>query len=418
MEWTMKKTLIAASALTGALVLAGCGGGGATGSSNAGGVSTEYGADQAAWAEAFADVDPIELRTQSSAAKDSASGADWQGFLDAITEYSDGKITFDVGYSNAYADAAEADAALADGRLDLGQVITQYQPEEFPASNELIAATVNSEFSPVVGNVSSNVWPNQVGFASEEITAEFEEKDLKLLLPYYNTGAGSLFCGEPRATADEINGAVVGASGAKQTEQLQALGASPTSMAFTEFYESLQRGAIDCVQTTPGAVLVSGITEVAPHAVIDPEHAFIAGSSSVAMSGATWDSLPLPAQQLISDMTLEFVYGNIDKNWDHYSTLVEEAGAAGGGVTSLDEDAHAGMQEATEAINAELPEDLASSSQEAADHWKTTVEGADLEPVESFDDLDGWLNDENRDSVRAFIESTVQQEIFAEQRPE
>lgn len=414
----MKKTLYSACALAGALVLAGCGGGASAGSSNAGGVSTDYGADQAAWAEAFADVDPIEIRTQSSAAKDSVSGADWQSFLDAITENSGEKITFDVGYSNAYADATEADAALADGRLDLAQVITQYQPEEFPASNELIAATVNSEFSPVVGNVASNVWPNQVGFESAEINAEFEDKDLKLLLPYYNTGAGSLFCAEPHTTADEVRGAVVGASGAKQTEQLQALGASPTSMAFTEFYESLQRGAIDCVQTTPGAVLVSGITEVAPHAVIDPEHAFIAGSSSIAMSAATWESLPLPAQQLISDMTLEFVYGNIAKNWDHYNTLVEEAGAAGGGVTPFDDDAHAAMQEATEEINSDLPEELATSSQNAAEHWKAMVEDADLEPVESFDELDSWLVEDNLNAVRGFIESTVQQEIFAGQRPE
>lgn len=414
----MKKTLFTACALTGALVFAGCGGGASAGSSHAGGASTEYGAEQSTWAEAFSDVDPIEIRTQSSAAKDSASGADWQAFLDAVTEYSDGKITFDVGYSNAYADAEEADAALADGRLDLAQVITQYQPEEFPASNELIAATVNSEFTPVVGNIASNVWPNQVGFDSEEIVAEFEEKDLKMLLPYYNTGAGSLFCAEPHNASNEVQGAVVGASGSKQTAQLQSIGASPTSMAFTEFYESLQRGAIDCVQTTPGAVLVSGITEVAPHAVIDPEHSFIAGSSSIAMSAATWESLPLPAQQLISDMMLEFMYGNIAKNWDHYSTLVQEASAAGGGVTPFDDDVHSAMEQSTEAINGELPEALATSSQEAVDHWRTTVEGAELDPVESFDDLNGWLTDEHQDAVRDLIESTVQQEIFAEQRPE
>jgi len=294
----------------------------------------------------------------------------------------------------------------------------QYQPEEFPASNELLNSTVHSQFSPVVGNIASNIWPSQVGFESEEIIAEFEEKDLKLLVPYYNTGAGSLFCTEPRSTADDISGAVVGASGAAQTVQLQAIGASPTSMTFGEFYESLQRGAIDCVQTTPGAVLVSGITEVAPHAVIDPEHAFVAGSASVAMSNAAWESLPLPAQQLISDKVLEFVLGNIELNWNHYRNLVEEATEAGGGVNPFAEDVYPALEESTAALSSELPEDLDTLAQDTAEHWHATVEAAEFDSVESFDALDEWMTDDNLDAVRAFIESTVHQEIFADQRPQ
>ena len=115
-------------------MLAGCAESSSATGSGEGGEGLAYGATKEDYIAAFADIDPIVLHTQSPAPKGSPTGLPVEKYLDTVTEWSGGKITFDVAYSNAVAPPAEIDNALVDGRLDLGHIIPQYEPAEYPAS--------------------------------------------------------------------------------------------------------------------------------------------------------------------------------------------------------------------------------------------------------------------------------------------
>ncbi len=79
-----------------------------------------------------------------------------------MEEWSDGKITFDIAYSDAIAKSTEIDNAIVDGRLDIGQVLAVYEPKEFPATSALLDASVLSDQSVVTGVLQSNAWPADV----------------------------------------------------------------------------------------------------------------------------------------------------------------------------------------------------------------------------------------------------------------
>lgn len=379
-----------------------------------------FGASQEEWQEAFADVEPVEIRTQSSGAKGAASTIDWENFLASITEYSDGKITFDVGYANAYAPATEAIDALSDGRLDLAQVIPQYFPADLPVSAALVNSAIISNASPIYGTISSNVWPLAAGFGSDQVT-EFEDLGMKLLIPYYNTGAGALICAEDYSSANDLKGAVVAASGAYQSKQVGALGASPTSMPFTEFYESLQRGAVSCAQTTGNAAMVAGLPEVAPHVVIDPEASFIPGAAAVAFGDDAWQDLDILVQQLIWERTADFVSGNITNVIGGYQRLNDQVTERGGSIHPFAADARAKLED----IRPTLLEDVATATSDtfvedakaAAEKWQKVVSDAGLDADVAYGELQEWLDDGNAEKIADFIAETVYTEIYEPLRP-
>ncbi|MBP1327309.1 TRAP-type C4-dicarboxylate transport system substrate-binding protein [Leucobacter exalbidus] len=379
-----------------------------------------FGASKDDWKAAFADVDSIELRTQSSSAKGAASGKDFEDFVAEIEEWSDGKITFDLGYSSAYASPLEGIDALNDGRLDIAHVIPQYFAEELPLAASLVNMNVISNASPIYGAVSSNVWPLQAGFESEELMAESEELGMVPLAPYWNTGAGALICSAERNNLKELKGAVVAASGALQQEQVSAVGSSPTSMPFTEFYEALQRGAADCVQTTGTSALAVSIPEVAPHVVIDPEASFIAGASMLNFSKATWDALPLVAQQLIWDRTSTFVAGNITKVIGNYQLLNDAVTASGGSIEEFDADAVTAMNDTKPAILSTVAEtageDFVSNAETLQSDWLQKTADAGFDVDVKYADIQIWLDD-NQDSLNEFIQADVAEAVYKPYRP-
>lgn len=415
-KWT--RMIVAGSSATLMLGLAACSSGG--GSANGGGDPVEYGASADEWAAAFEDVDEIEIRTQSSAPKGSPSGADWEAFMAEVTEASGGKITFDVGYANAYAPPTEAFMALTDGRLDLAQLVPQYAAQDFPITNALVGAGVLSDQSIIEGTVSGNVWPLAAAFETG-VDDEFSDYGIHMLVPYYNTGAGALFCRDQVTGLDDLKGLVVAASGAIQSEQLKALGATTTSITYPEFYESLQRGAVDCAQTTATAGLLASLDEVAPHVVIDDE-GFVPGAGAIGFSEDVWSDLPLPAQQLIWDKLATFVGSNPEKVWGNYSALAGRVAEHDGSIASFDDDAREALASARESIWADIVDeqgdDFGTNVEAAVEKWQKAVTKAGLTNDVDFSGIGEWAQGDGPQKAHDFIVDTVFPDIYVPHRPE
>src|SRR5690606_1686840 len=117
--------------------------------SQSGGDGVAFGASKEDHQAAFADIDPIELYTQSPAVKGPPVGKNFEDYFAAVEEWSDGKITFDISWANATAAPTEVDDALADGRLDVGSVMAGYEPDIYPTYSALSDTSYMGNGSPM-----------------------------------------------------------------------------------------------------------------------------------------------------------------------------------------------------------------------------------------------------------------------------
>jgi TRAP-type C4-dicarboxylate transport system substrate-binding protein len=418
------RTRVAALGVLGALTLTACaesaGGAGSGGT----GEGVEPGASKEDYLAAFENVDPIELITQSPAPKGAVTGKNVESYLDAVTEWSGGKITFDVSYANAVAPPTEVDDALLDGRLDLGQVLPLYEPSDYPANAALVEATFVSDQSAVAGTLQSNAWPNEVAFRTPEILAEYEDQGIKLMVPQYNSGVNVLFCREPKRDLAATNGMQAASGGQAQSAEITALGGSPVSVAYPELFESLQRGVVDCTVSSLTVGVLGGFVETAPHITIDPSAGFAMAPGGMAISQTAWDALPLVAQQLMWDRLDVFLSSNIvDKIWPNTVDAVKQAKAADGSIGAFEPDAQRAINDANDSMLRELSErDAVGDSaafvdnvEGAARRWLAAVDELGITGDVPYDEFDTWYTADKVD-VDAYVKK-VYEDVFLEYRP-
>ncbi|MCR1786268.1 TRAP transporter substrate-binding protein DctP [Nocardioides carbamazepini] len=374
--------------------------------------------------EAFDDVSEITLLTQTPAPKGSVTGLPMERYFEAVEEWSGGKIKFDVSYSNAVAEPGEADDALTDGRLDIASVLPIYDPSEYPANAALIEAGFISDQSAIDGVLASNAWPNQVAFETDEIMQEFDDHGMVPMVPIYNSGANALFCSQARTSLGDIKGTSVGSGGQAQSAQVEALGGSPSSIPYTELYESLQRGVVDCTVASPTVAVLGGFLEAAPFVTIDPQAGFGLAPGALAFSKTTWDGLPLVAQQLLWDRLDIFVGSNVDdKIFVNNAQMADDVAKFKGGIQAFDEDARAKLQEKNEELLANLAKTEAvadgaafvQAMQDANDEWNATVAEYGFEDV-GYAEFGAWFA-QNKDSIDLTEYTAAVMEILSEHRP-
>lgn len=409
-----------ASVTAGATVLTACAESAGTGGQG-GGDGVEYGASIEEYQEAFESVDPIVIYTQSPAAKGASGGQHIENYARAVSEWSDGKITFDIVYSNGVASPTEADNAVQDGRLDMAQVMGAYEPQEYPATFALNNASVLSDNSVIVGSLSSNAWPVDVAFSTPEFMSEYEEHGLKLLMPSYNSGSIALICAQARNDLAELKGQSIASGSATLGTQVAALAGNPVSIGYTEYYESLQRGVAACAATTLTAGMIAGIMEVAPHVVIDPEAGFVNTSGALAMNADVWEELPVVAQQLMWDRLDVFIEGSMNKIWEGTVDASATIAQFNGSAEPFAADARGALITKNEAIVDDLAEtapgggEFVSRARDASEKWKATVADLGYENAVDYAGFAEWYSPEKLDTA-AFVDALFA-EVLLEHRP-
>lgn len=411
-----------ALAAAGVIALTGCAetGGGNSGS----GEGLPYGATKEEFQAAFADIDRITLHTQSPGAAGSTAGAFLENYLKSVEEWSGGKIEFDIAYSDAIAKAAQIDDAVRDGRLDIGQVVAIYEPKEYPATAALLDTSVLSDQSVVTGALQSNAWAPELAFATPEIVAEFEDKDMKLMFPAYNAGVNALFCTDKRTTSAEIKGANISVGNTAGTQQVKSIGGNATSVAYTELYEALQRGVVDCSMSSPAVGILGGFIEAAHEVVIDPDAGLAVPTGNMVVNQEVWNKLPLVARQLLWDRMKIFISGSIeDKIWPITVEAVEEIRAAGGSVQAFDPELRTKLQETNKSILDALAKNstfedgaqFAANAEELADKWSTIVAELGYTNESDYNGFADWYSPGKID-IGPFVDKLFE-EVFLPNRP-
>lgn len=417
------KLAAAVAALSMAATLAACAEDGA-GGGGGGGESVEFGASKETYVKALENLDPVTLVMQSTAPKGAATGRRFEEYAAAVDEWSGGKIKMDIAYANSIAPQDQVDDAIADSRLDVGSVMASLEPDKFPAMDTLMGLTFLGRQGPVNAVLDFHGAMAGAAFSSEEITQEYEDKGLKLLLPIFSSGPTVIACSKPITGENALKGRIVATQSRVQVEQAKALGMSTATANYTEVYEAIERGVVDCVMTTLATASLSGFIEAAPYFAVDYKVGFGNAGGAITISQDRWDELPLAAQQLLFDRIDVVLEANIRGIWANMTNSLAEIKKAGGSITVLDETDVATLQGANDELLAKAEKsttvgdgkEFVSNLQTGIAEWETAVDGLEQETDVAYDQfLDAF--DPDGFDMKPYLDLVWEKDFLA-QRPE
>ncbi|MGM7672202.1 TRAP transporter substrate-binding protein DctP [Microbacterium sp. A93] len=393
--------IAAATGIVAALVLSGCSRADTVGS-QVEGDSVPWGASAEDYQAALAEMEPVTLTFQTitpSAA--SITGPNYLAFAEMVEEYSGGKISLDIAWANSIINnSVGVDAGIADGRIDLAEFWPQYNPTEYPVNNLMTSASVVRQAGIIPGYTSSMAAFDEAALATPELVEEFESQGITPIIAFSADGPAALFCTEPITTLDDLAGKQVRSGSVIHTRQLEALGATPVSLAHGEIYEALQRGMLDCSLSPHVTALGTGMLEVAPFVSHLTTSAFASMPTNL-YAGPKFKSLPEAAQQLISEAAIHKSDDSISKTLSIISKdAAELSAAAGGAYLAFAPEVDERMNE----VNAELLAEVEDSPlldgtaflelvREESESWNATVKGKGYVDDGPVEDIADWYTE-------------------------
>lgn len=402
-----------------ALLLAGCGGSvGDTSGAADQGVGVEPGASKEEYAEALADMEPVELTFQAASSASGGNADRDRAFAEAIEEWSDGKISVEVLFGYPIAAPSEVASALQDGRLDLGYEIPQYAPSEYPAISELVNLQSSGGSGTAVSDFANVAATADVAWNTPEIHREYEAMGVTPLVPVEAEFSHVAMCTTQADSAEDLNGAVISAGAPDLLQMIDSIGASGTSLPYTELYEGLQRGVIDCAVNGLKVGMATGVSEVAPH-IVAPQDGSLGRSTAALLAGGQWDDLPLAAQQLIYDQLEVYINGQFEVSTRDYVDAMEDFS---GGFHTVDDETEESLDATVEALRADVESSgaldgaqLIADYDAAQEKWTQVVEELGYEDSGNWADFAENLDGESVDFMP--LAERMMEDIYLEHRP-
>ena len=348
-RYPARRRRMAVAAVATAMVLAGCAESAASGGGS--GESVEFGASPEEFEAALADMEPVTLTIPAFGPKGAShSAAPSEAYAERVTEYSGGKITVNVEYS---ASIVESGDAIADGRYSMGLSLPSAEPDRYAANNDLTAIAFGGPRTSVVGTMTTVAALTETSVNSEEMMSELEENGLVPIAPSTRAIATTgIACKKPLSSKADFEGAQVRPGSQGQVPILQALGATPVAVSYSEQYEALQRGVIDCVVIALSPLDASGSVEVAHNYVLpqgDEGVGFAGGPAAFVVNPQVWENLPLAGRQLLFDSFGIFLQTSLEGDLATDAAVSSKMQDLGGTVTSFDTTATDAIRSANEA---------------------------------------------------------------------
>ena len=225
---------------------------------------------------------PIVIKFSHVVAPDTPKGKGALKFKELAEQYTEGKVQIEV-YPNSqlYKDKEELEA------LQLGAV-------------HMLAPSL-AKFGPL-GVQQFELYDLPMLFSSDEDLAKITQGEVgrhlfTLLEPkgikglaYWDNGFKIMTANSPLREPDDFLGLKMRIQSSKILEaQMQALGAVPQVMAFSEVYQAMQTGVVDGSENTPSNIYTQKMHEVQKHATLS-NHGYI--GYAVIVNKTFWDSLP------------------------------------------------------------------------------------------------------------------------------
>ncbi|WP_404434330.1 hypothetical protein LG299_06955 [Microbacterium lacus] len=313
-------------ALSVAVLVTACSGGGGA---PAGSPTDSAGSD-------WSSIEPVELTVSNIFAEGSVSTVLLQDWMDAVTEQTEGVVTFDYYPGGTLHPLLESLSALNSGLTDITYMGNSFFPDQLPISNwrdKVTQAALQSVNYPLVDVAGIGQEFAQHGSGSASVTEQAEAGFISFM-PLL-IGPPAFSCVEEFETPDDLAGRQTRVSGATAKGEVESLGMGGVFTAANEQYEALQRGVLDCAVNAPTTVVSGGLLEVTPW-VAFPKFAPLLGSGW-AISTSAWEELAPEIQDVMTEARYDAMTTWIQASLNEFQTLADAAEEIGGGVIESDE---------------------------------------------------------------------------------
>ena len=229
----------------------------------------------------------IIIKFSHVVAPDTPKGKAANKFKELAKKYTNGKVEVDV-YPNSqlYKDKEELEALQLGAVQMLAPSLAKFGPlgvKEFEA--------FDLPFLFKDRDALHRVTNGQMG---KDLLAKLEDKDIKGLA-YWDNGFKIMSANSPLKTPDDFIGLKMRIQSSKVlVAQMQALGAVPQVMAFSEVYQALQTGVVDGTENPPSNMYTQRIHEVQKYATVS-DHGYL--GYAVIVNKTFWAELPADIRQ-------------------------------------------------------------------------------------------------------------------------
>ncbi len=213
-------------------------------------------------------------------------------FMEEVTEKTNGQVEFEYYPSEQLGQIADLYELTSDGVVDIGVFVPSYIPSKMPVTSGLLG---------IPGMYSSTA---EGSLAYDKLT----KKSPVLESDYLNNGVRPIFIvifhpseilttGKEIKVPGDLKGKSVRVTGDLINKAVTELGASPVNITVSEFYEALERGVVDIINTDPVNMDDFGLSELAKY--VTRGLAFGASGYGLVMNEKVFQDLPEDIQEVI-----------------------------------------------------------------------------------------------------------------------
>lgn len=243
----------------------------------------------------------ITIKFSHVVAPDTPKGKAAEKFKELAEQYTEGKVKVEV-YPNSqlYKDKEELEA------LQLGSV--QMLAPSLAKFGPLGIADFEVFDLPYMFDGYDQLRKVTDGEAGKAMLAKLEDKGIKGLA-YWDNGFKIMSANSPLRAPDDFLGLKMRIQSSKILEaQMEALGALPQVMAFSEVYQGLQTGVVDGTENPPSNMYTQKMHEVQKHATLS-NHGYL--GYALIVNKKFWDELPEDIRTQLDKAVAEATtYGN------------------------------------------------------------------------------------------------------------
>lgn len=226
--------------------------------------------------------DAITIKFSHVVAPDTPKGKGAEKFKELAEQYTDGKVKVEI-YPNSqlYKDKEELEA------LQLGAV--QMLAPSLAKFGPLGVQQFELFDLPMLFNGRDDLRKITQGEVGKELLGMLGEKGITGLA-FWDNGFKIMSANSPLHVPDDFLGLKMRIQSSKILEaQMEALGAVPQVMAFSEVYQALQTGVVDGTENPPSNMYTQKMHEVQTNATLS-NHGYL--GYAVIVNKAFWDGLP------------------------------------------------------------------------------------------------------------------------------
>ncbi|WBU59965.1 TRAP transporter substrate-binding protein [Paracoccus albus] len=229
-----------------------------------------------AWAQ------DITIKFSHVVAPDTPKGKGAEKFKELAEQYTEGKVAVEV-YPNSqlYKDKEELEALQLGSVQMLAPSLAKFGPlgiQDFEAFD-----------LPYIFDGYDQLRLITDGEVGASMLAKLEDKGIKGLA-FWDNGFKIMSANSPLMVPDDFLGLKMRIQSSKVLEaEMNALGAVPQVMAFSEVYQGLQTGVVDGTENPPSNMYTQKMHEVQDHATLS-NHGYL--GYAVIVNKEFWDGLP------------------------------------------------------------------------------------------------------------------------------